>query len=622
MVDEAKKENPDNSQLWIKRIERRQKALEQKAAAGKWERLIKEAQGDFSEVLGGNSRVLPLNLIHGYLRTEIPSLYVQDPYLEFTPKQETSIGSARLKEIAVNDIWHRKKFKREIKKLILDAKTVGHGWLKIGYKAEIGLIEEEKNNQEFVTNEDYFLYRVNWRHVLFNDEAVDPPYDATWIAHKFFVPLEDAKKNPNYNERKQLLLGVKLAGNDTKQKTDNLPLGDTEFAELYEVWDKENKKVLIVSTNDKVGVLQERPWPYTKMSGFPFLYLNLCFMNDEAYGLSDVGMGEPYVLEKMKLRMAFLEHIKRGNRQLLTEKDNFDQTAKDAYHAGNDSDLIEVGSVDKVKPLPYAQFQSDVYALENRMDDDLAQAWGQKPSDRSGQARTQTRTKFELQTQNVGTVNRQSEQIALVQDIVEEAAEKFSCLLEQFATEPFYVGLTGYKPEEVADLLSQRPSATQPGAVNTQYGFTFTNQDIVGPVDVRVKEGTAIPLDKQSKIQFLQTLAQLGPTAGAIPGGPFMGAVARMIVEEAGFHELTKALDQELQAQQELKAAQEERVTQATEMQAGMESTKLQLQAQDLANKSKKVDNDALMQILNLVKDLQVEMQSMRMERETASSGE
>lgn len=609
----------DKDQLWIARISRREKALRDASDRNHWERYIREYQGDFSEVLGtASGRVLPLNLIYAYVRSEIPALYVQDPHLEFTPKNDTTIGAAKLKEIATNDIWHRKKFKREIKKVIQDGKIVGHGWLKIGYKADIGLIEENDHNLEFVTNEDYFLYRVNWRHVIFSDESVDVPYDTSWIAHKFYVPLDEAKNNPNYGENRSNLVGVKLSGNEelSKQNYKNeFTVSDVEYAELYEVWDKKSQKVLIVSTNNKVGILQERPWPYTKMSGFPFLFLNLSFVNDMPYGISDVGMGERHVLEKTKIRTAFLEHIKRGNRMLLTKTNNFSPEAKDAYRNGDDSALLEVEDPNAVSPIPYAPFQSDVYALESRLDDDLTQIWGQKPSDRAGQARTQTRTKFELQNQNVGTIERRSEQIALIQDMVEEAAEKFSCLLEQYATEPFYVRLTGYDPAQIAEMLAKRPSAVQPGAVTTGYGFTVTGEDIKGPVDVRVKEGTAIPLDRQSKIQLLERLAQLAPTAGAIPGGPFLGALGRMIVEEAGMHELTKALDQELAAQQQLKAEQQAAMTEQAQMAAGTEATKLQLQAETIATQKQKNQSDAMLELLGLIKDIQMEMRAMREEQ-------
>ena len=610
MADEQAVQQLATDQLWINNIERRKKALEDATAAGHWERLVKEHQGDFSEILGNGSKVLPLNLIYGYVRTEIPSLYVQDPHLEFTPKQETTIGAAKLKEMAVNDIWHRKKFKREIKKLIQDGKIVGHGWLKIGYKADIGLIEESAENLEFVTNEDYFLYRINWRHVLFNDESIDPPYDSNWIAHKFFIPLDKAKNEQNYDSiKRQKLVGVQLSGGDVAKGSTSASSA-TLYAELYEVWDKTNQKVLIVSPQQ--GVLQEREWPYTKMSGFPFLFLNLSFVNDAPYGISDVGMGEPYVLQKMKLRMAFLEHVKRGNRQLLTEEGVFSPEAKEAYKAGEDSALVEVKDVSKVGKMPYAEFAPDVYGLENRMDDDLAQIWGQSSSARSGQARTQTRTKFELERQNVGMIERRSEQVALVQDIVEEAAEKFSCLLEQFATEPFYVRITGFAPEEVAALLVNRPSAQQPGAVTSSYGFTFTGEDIKGPVDVKVKEGTAIPLDRTSKIQLLERLAELAPQAGALPGGPFMGTVARMIVSEAGLFELDRALNEELKAQKAVGEQREKAMAEQSQMQAGTEATKLQLQAESLATQRKKVDNDAMIQLLNIVKDIQAQMIEMK----------
>ena len=615
----------DQEDLWCGRIERRERHLKDKTSEQHWERYIREYQGDFSEILSGTSKVIPLNLIYAYVRTEIPSLYLQDPYFEFTPKQSTSISSAKLKEIAVNDIWHRKKFKREVKKGIQDGKLIGHGWFKVGYNANLGNLEESENNTENSNEADYFFYRLNWRHVLFNDEAVDPPYDATWIAQKFFVPLKDAKENPSWKDSKKNLNGVKLSGNDKTEDRKNLSdssAGDTAFAELYEIWDKVNKKVIIFSKQKNVGILHVRQWPYEKMQGFPFLLLNLSFINDDAYGISDVGMGELHVLEKTKIRTAFLEHLKRGNRQLITTPDNFDQESKDAFQKGDDTALLEAEDPSKVMALPYAPFQPDVFQLESRLDDDLSQIWGQRPPDRAGQARTQTRTKFELQTQSAGVSNRLAEQQNIIQDLVEEAAEKLSSLLEQFATDPFWVKLTGYAPEKIAEMLAARPSASSTGSMTTRDGFTITSDDIKGPVDVRIKEGSAVPLDKTSKIALLKEMIQMAPEAGAAPGGPFVGACAKMIVEESGMHELTDALDAEIQVQIQSKKAMEEQQTQQAELAAGQKSTELQLEAQKLATNQQKVDDTKQIEMMKIIKELQIAVAELQSSKDEVADGE
>ncbi len=623
--DEVKDGNSekDQSGLWQGRIERREKFLKNKAANGHWERYIQEYQGNYTEILTGTSKVIPLNLIYAYVRTEIPSLYLQDPYFEFTPKQRTTIESAKLKEIAVNDIWHRKKFKREIKKGIQDGKIIGHAWYKVGYNNSAGNLEEYENNTENSDHDDYFFYRLNWRHVIFNDEAVDPPFDATWIAQKFFVPLDVAKKTKNWANTDQIN-GVKLSGNEAidadKRLIDNGSEGDVMFAELYEIWDKVNQKVLIFSKQKNVGILHERKWPYEKMQGFPFLFLCLSFVNDDPYGISDVGMGEAHVLEKTKIRTAFLEHLKRGNRQMLTKKDNFDQEAKDLYQSGDDSALIDCDDPNMVKAMPYAPFQSDVFGLESRLDDDLAQIWGQRPTDRAGQARTQTRTKFELQSQNVGTTNRLAEQQNIIQDIAVEAAEKLSSLLEQFATEPFYVRLTGYDPKKVAEMLAKRPSATMPGAITSPDGFTLTSDDIKGPTDVRIQEGSAVPLDKEGKIELLKSLADMYIRLGAVPKGPFVGALAKMIVEEAGLHELTDALEEEVKFMNQQNQQQQEQQTQAAEMAAAQKSTELQLKAQELATKQDKVNKDSQAELLRIVSDLQTAVAELRANQEQMAS--
>lgn len=601
-------------ELWTNRIVRREDALKQKAERNRWEIYIREFQGDYSDTLNTADDILPLNLIYSYVKTEIPDLYLQDPYLEFTPKKRTTIGSAKIKEMAINDLWHLKKFKREIKKAIQDGKLVSHAWLKVGYNANLGNAEEGFETTDLNIEDDYFLYRVNWRNIIFNDESVDAPYDCSWIGQKYYIPLKAAKEMKDWASTKANLMGIRLSVSEIKENkrssNSGVVEGDVEFAELYEIWDIVNKKVLIVSKQKDVGVLHEREWPYKLMAGFPFLFLNLSFLNDEPYGISDVGMGEAIVLEKTKMRNAFLKHLKRSNRQLITKKDNFSQEAKDAYSAGDDSALLEVEDENRVKAVPYAPFASDVWGFETRLDDDLAQAWGQRTTDRAGKATTQTRTKYELQQQGAGTSNRLMDERNVIEDLVEEAAEKLSCLMEQYATDPYYVQVTGYRPEEIAEMLAKRPSATSPNAITTPYGFTFTNEDIKGPVDVKIKQSSAIPLDKQGKIELLKEMANIYVQlkAQGARGGPFIGAVAKMLVEESGLHELVIALEQEAKFEAEQSKQAQEQVAQQQELAIGQKSAEMQLKSQELATKQQKVQSDSTIDILTLIKDIQLQV--------------
>ncbi len=213
-----------------------------------------------------------------------------------------------------------------------------------------------------------------------------------------------------------------------------------------------------------------------------------------------------------------------------------------------------------------------------------------------------------------------AEEQNIIQDIVEEAAEKLSCLLEQYATEPFYVKITGYKPQEIAQMLASRPSAQKPDSITSQHGYTMTSDDIKGPVDVRIREGSAIPLDKNSKIALLKDLGQTYLEMQGRPAGPFIKALGKMIVEEAGLHELTMALEQEavFQAQQQ-KAAQAQQEKQQ-QMMIGQKSAELQMQAQELDNKKSHNDSTNQIKLLNMMKEIQLTLAQMQNDRAIAEN--
>ena len=162
-----------------------------------------------------------------------------------------------------------------------------------------------------------------------------------------------------------------------------------------------------------------------------------------AYGLSDVAMFEPQVLELIKVRSMALDHIKRYNRQLLTTPNNINDDEMQKLQKGITGSIISVEDPTKVMPLPYPPIQTDIYAIEERIKEDAINVSGQSPQERGATQKTSTRSLGELQQMREGSVNRRSEKVDLVEDFVEEVAGKLVALFQQFVTLPYYVRIVG-----------------------------------------------------------------------------------------------------------------------------------------------------------------------------------
>jgi hypothetical protein len=576
----------DEVNRWNAKIDSARKWRDDICAKRRWKDLINEYKGQWD--LGIDISVLPINLIFAYIKTELPSLYIKDPHIKINPKNKTSINTAKVLESVINYIWYYKKIKREIKKAIVDALLIGHAWFKTGYTGKFGSIEDGQGGTiETIESEDFFAYRLPWDQIVFDPDAIDPPYDCEWIAQSMWLPIEEVKRNPRYKNTADLQATYSKKDN-YDNTSDSISDKNAGKCCLTEVWNIKDKTVFTLAEGVDDYIEEPKPWPY-QLRGYPFSFLKFNFSNDDPFGISDVAIFEPQVLELIKVRSAALDHIKRFNRQLMTTPDNISDDEMNKITQGITASIAKVQDPTKVLPIPYPPLQTDVYALEERIKEDMVNESGQSPTERGATQKTSTRTKAELVYQRQGAENRRSEKIDLVEDFAEDIAGNIVGLVKQFATEPYYVRVLGVNSPELQKAVAERPSAQSQMAVTEAGGFTFTAEDIEGEYDVEVVAGSSTPLDRVELMKVVLEGIELAPKAGAIPGGPLMAAFANLYIELIDVPELKSALEAEQQAQAQMKqqqAAQAEEMKQLSLAAKGAES---QIEATNAATKQNKV---------------------------------
>lgn len=597
-TDIPPKNNKAEVQKWLSDEQKSEHYRDKIAGIFRWKDFIEEYKGRF-EIVKQNVdiQINALNFVFAYIKTEIPALSLRDPYIKVNPKRESSIDSAKVLETVINYLWRNKKFKREIKKCIMDGKLIGHAWFKTGYTGKTGVVEMDNGQTiETIEAEDFFGYRIPWDCITFSNGAIDPPYDCAWICHTVYAPLDDIKKNPNYKNTERMQAQSRKVDNYSSTTYSSMT-EDTnqEMGCIKEFWDVKNKKVFTLSPGVDDYLEAPKDWTY-EMRGFPFSYLNFNPVNDEPYGLPDVYMFESQIIELMKLRAAQLDHIKRFNRQFLTTEQNFSQEAKDQLAMGITGSVVECQDITKIAPLPYPPFQQDAYAIEERLKEDMINISGQSPQERGATQKTTTRTFRELAQIQKGAENRRAEQIDMVEQFIEDIASNMIALLQQFADVPYYVRVTGQTPEEVMQAIQKRPSAQQQGmgAVTNQSGFTFTKEDIKGEFDLEIVAGSTAPLDKANTLDTILQIMQLMPQMGVMPGGPLYGAIGNIMAEQLGIEEIKEAIKQEavFMDQQKQKLAQQQDDMQ--NMEVAKQSAKTQIDSEKVATKQSQVLLDAM----------------------------
>jgi hypothetical protein len=564
----------------------------------RWDELIKEYKGQFE--FDVDIDILPINLVFAYVKTELPSLYIRDPHIKVNPKNRTSVNTAKVLEEVINYVWKYKKLKREIKKCIIDALLIGHSWIKLGYTGKFGSVEDDMGGYiDTIEDEDIFAYHVNWEDITFNNDSMDPPYDSKWIAHSVWLDLDEVKENSRYKNTENLSASFE----DETSEENQAHKGKVR---IHEVWDLEEKKVCTITEGvDKY--LEEKSWPL-QMRGLPFSMLKFNFSNDTAYGLSDVAMFEPQVLELIKVRSMALDHIKRYNRQLITTPNNINDDEMTKIKKGITGSIVTAEDPTKVVALPYPPLQTDIYAIEERIKEDQINVSGQSPQERGATQKTSTRTIGELNMMREGAVNRRSEKVDLVEDFVEDVAGKLVALLQQFVTLPYYARIVGQQSPELQAAIQERASIASQEAVTNQDGFTFTSEDIEGEFDLEPVSGSSTPLDKTEMMKTLFQLVELAPKAGAMPGGPFMGTVAKLIAENMDVQELIMSLEKEQQMQMAQKAEGAQREAEMKQLALSKQAAETQMDAENAATKQNKV----LVEFLKMQKDSQAKEQEVQ----------
>ena len=571
---------PAELQAWYDRIhtaeERRRKVSEKYG----WNRLKQELCGDYRKILGTlkGTPIIPINLVHAFLRTAVPSLYFRDPKFAVNPQSRMHIGRAKVLEPVANHTWAKLKLKGEVKKCIGDALLYGHSWMKVGQTAVAGPADSAPSpksrgsvaakkpqfeTDQVIKYEKIWAYRVSPWDITFNsDESLDPPYDCRWIAHRIAKPLETVKALFPGNDDLQAshTYGLPEKESDQDSKRLNNPgqnavsggsqgsSGAIPMVYIHEITDMDSGQLFYVADNYWKPLADPRDFPYD-FNGFQYSMLKFNPVPDDPYPYGDLYAVEPQIWEITKLMSMALSHVKRFGRQMICEENSLTEVEEAKFQQGIDGALIKVrkGTALPPSPIPYPPVQTDLYNIIDRLQLLFDSIVGQSAFDRGSTAATKSRTLGEVDKIQASTGARSSEKEDIVEDFVEEVAGKIIALKKQFTDVPEFVACTGLDVQELNRLLTP-PSAQYMGQMADETGFYFTKQDIQGEYDLKVVAGSIKPLDHNTRNEVLIQILRFGQALGLTPGDPASNEIGREIFGNLDMYGVAEAFDQKIEA--------------------------------------------------------------------------
>lgn len=543
---------------WLDRIKYAEKVRNDADERFGYSRSLKEYSGDYISTLPTfmtNTALVPINEVFGYVKAFIPSVYSRNPYITFNPRGAASIGACKALESLVNGYWSELRLKRQIRRCIFDA-IFAEGWFKTGYSAAFGSIEPEKEGDvpleanEFIRDGEIFGTRVSWRHMVRDPDAVDGIHDARWIAQKIIKPIEAVRASPIYTAkdiRPTSSFDPRTVTELGKARV--LEGGEKEeFIEFWEVWDMDSNELCWVSEGCDEYLRDSADWPYG-FDGYGYDLLRFNQLEDECYAPNLIGPWEPQLWEKIKIRSMQLDHIKRFNRQLWAKSGTVSDAEMQKFALGQTGAVNFFEGDIPPQPAPYPPVQTDMYAVENRIDLDKDNISGQPNAVRSAPQKTQSRTLGEINTMIAAFQARQVDPQSDVEDFCGEIAVKIAAIAKEYLPGEKFVRAA---QEDIPALVQAFGQDRFDGT-----GFRFTKADLKGAeFDEEVKAGSTLPLDRAGRIDAMVNILKLGPSIGIQPGDRVSKVIGKNLLSDFDMKEIELAFDRMLAEMEAMKQVQ------------------------------------------------------------------
>ena len=286
-----------------------------------------------------------LNEVYPIVQTNLPAIFFRNPRVFLKPRQKTFIAkvldpatgkkvpteldsqkSANTQEAILNYTLERIKYKKETRKVLLDALLFPHGIMWHGYKGNFGMTEEQSL---WIKDDMAFVKRICPTRFIKDPNVNMANLDeAKWVGRIIDMPLQDLLEDDKLDVDKKLIKGFKGYGDKVGTASINFNIasgayqtggGDTRplnvlkknlldftedgyknskhanFVKVYEIYLRPTKKEMRNGEKGKIILLTfEQPEPLRvndweiKAEGFPAKILQFNELPDAMFGMADL----------------------------------------------------------------------------------------------------------------------------------------------------------------------------------------------------------------------------------------------------------------------------------------------------------------------------------------------
>ena len=509
-----------------------------------WKRMVDLYRGKHYKSLSREDRMV-INMAFATKNVIAPSISVNNPKFVVNARKPESAAQAIITEEVLNYLWRTHKYQDEFRLAVDDFLVMGHGWLKVGYKAtkppevkeardddhgldDFGVDDRDESVPGNVESEARMLAdddRPFVERISPFDVYVDPdarnPRDMKWIAQRVRRPLADVRVDSRYDRKhRKMVQGTHISkwaqedardGRDVVDDPDNSPYA---YVDVWEFYDLRRNEVSVFAQACEDGFLiAPKPIPFA--FGHPFVMIRNYEVPDHFYPMGELESIEELQYELNNTRSQMMNHRKRFARKWLYDKEVFDADGIKALESDEDNTMVPVdtnGQFDiqrAVAPMPSVGTPPDFYNQSELIQQDMDRISGTSDYMRGASAQIR-RTATEAAMIQDAMNSRAADKLSRIESTLSQLGQRVIQLMQQYMTGEIVVRVVGSK--------------AAPAWIN------FDSDYIAGEFDFEVEAGSTQPQNESFRRQSaLQMVDAMAPFVGSGVVDP--SALARHVLQ-------------------------------------------------------------------------------------------
>jgi hypothetical protein len=525
----------DRLNAYRKRVDWSRKWREDEGYDALWRRLVDLYRGKHFVASTDEDRIA-INIAFSTLNVIYPSVSINHPKVTVTAETPDNDDRAAIVEAVVNYWWRHHDFKSPFRRAVKDSLTIGHGWLKVGYRyveEDVELSDDEfyealdqqvgeadafaEQNPEMAaslpTDEDIaanlpttksvvkedrpFVDRVSPKDIYVDPEATCMA-DLNWIAQKIVRELDDVRSDKKYKPGVRAKVSPDSTYYSDDYRRDSKKETDADRVTVWEFYDIARGTMCVWADQSDDYLIDPVAMPYK--FGHPFVFIGNYDVPDEFYPMGDLEQLEDLQGELNKTRSEMMNRRNKDKRKHLYRESAFGPEGRQALESDEDNVLVPVIDEDRpfsdlVAPMPQTDLNAQDYSWSELIENDLDRVSGVNEYARG----------------SIPEIKRTATEAAMIQDAANaRAADKLDRIEE-------VLGLVAKRVVQIAQqfLTGEQMARITKGDKNLW--IPFTHADIVGEFDFSVEGGSTQPMNETGRRQQATAFMQaMGPFIGSV----------------------------------------------------------------------------------------------------------